>query len=147
MREKKSKNTISEQIAKNVLSDLKQPTKNIAKAFKTRRTELKLSMASLSKLAGVSTSTINDIEKYKYMVHFDVILKIAYSLGFTYNNVIDLLTINPSKRKKVDYKENGKNLVNLGLMACNLTDIEIAEFMNILDFKLKHKIKDSDLYL
>lgn len=64
-------------------------SKNFGKLIKEKRQALGYSMAKVYRLSGVSSSTINDIEKAKYLVSFEVLLKIAFTLEINLKELID----------------------------------------------------------
>ena len=80
--------------------------KNFGKLIKEKRETLGYSMAKTYKLSGVSSSTINDIEKGKYLPHLEIIFKIAYSLEISLEEVISCLThfeLKPSEDETLEY--------------------------------------------
>ena len=81
---------ICNDIAQKVDAEIITFSLSIAEKFKQRRKELKLSMADLYKISGVSSSTINDIEKAKYFPQLEVILKLGYALRFKKHEIFNL---------------------------------------------------------
>lgn len=56
--------------------------------LKQRRSSLGYSMQKLSRISGVSSSTINDLEKGKYLPHLEVMFKVSYPLKIKYGDIL-----------------------------------------------------------
>ena len=79
-----------------------------SKLLKERRRTLGYSMFKLYRLSGVSSSTINDIEKGRYFPHLEVIFKLSYPLKIKYGDILKCFDID-SKNEKTDYIKSLKD--------------------------------------
>lgn len=96
--EKKLVNTVNkDEIIERVKRDLNMSVNVFAKKVHELRRSHELSMAALYKLSGVSSSTINDIEKVKYVPNLDVFLKLGYALGLSKDEIFEILKGNEIK--------------------------------------------------
>jgi DNA-binding XRE family transcriptional regulator len=86
-----TKNIDKEQIIKTAESDCKLGVKNFADRIHSLRKSAKITMADLYNMSGVSSSTINDVEKAKYIPSLDIILKLGYALGLPKDDIFGLL--------------------------------------------------------
>ena len=59
-----------------------------ADLLKQRRNNLGYSMQKLSRISGVSSSTINDLEKGRYLPHLEVMFKVSYPLKIKYGDIL-----------------------------------------------------------
>lgn len=59
-----------------------------ANLLKQRRNSLGYSMQKLSRVSGVSSSTINDLEKGRYLPHLEVMFKVSYPLKIKYGDIL-----------------------------------------------------------
>ena len=59
-----------------------------ADLLKQRRNNLGYSMQKLSRVSGVSSSTINDLEKGRYLPHLEVMFKVSYPLKIKYGDIL-----------------------------------------------------------
>lgn len=59
-----------------------------ADLLKQRRNSLGYSMQKLSRVSGVSSSTINDLEKGRYLPHLEVMFKVSYPLKIKYGDIL-----------------------------------------------------------
>ena len=86
-----------DEVTKTVEEDLQLGLKTFADKFHTLRNSKKLSMAEVYGLSGVSSSTINDVEKLKYIPNLGVFLKMGYAVGLSKSAVFELLKGNDVK--------------------------------------------------
>ena len=59
-----------------------------ADLLKQRRNNLGYSMQKLSRVSGVSSSTINDLEKGRYLPHLEVMFKVSYPLKIKSGDIL-----------------------------------------------------------
>lgn len=59
-----------------------------ADLLRQRRNSLGYSMQKLSRISGVSPSTINDLEKGRYLPHLEVMFKVSYPLKIKYGDIL-----------------------------------------------------------
>ena len=126
--------------------------KNFADLIKEKRKFHKYSMKELYKISGVSSSTINDIEKARYLPNVEVMLKLAYSLEIPYQNVLNCLypkhyEDNPTLSNAL--KNNTESILkdSLKTLGFNITEVnEILNFMEFVKYKTGDKISNSDIY-
>ena len=128
------KKDISEQVKK----DIEEITGNFAEKIKTQRSKLNMSMADLYKLSGVSSSTINDIEKSRYLPHLDVMLKLGYSLDLSFSEVMSLLTLKSPKSKE-EKRQYSQSAVKALLRNSDFNEKTIKEIMDFIEFKAKNR--------
>ncbi|MBR6162632.1 helix-turn-helix transcriptional regulator [bacterium] len=128
------KKDISEQVKK----DIEEITSNFAEKIKLQRSKLNISMADLYKLSGVSSSTINDIEKSRYLPHLEVMLKLGYSLDLSFSEVISLLTLKSSKSKE-EKRQYSQSAVKALLRNADFNEKTIKEIMDFIEFKAKNR--------
>ena len=109
--------------------------KKFAKLIKEERKHSGLPMRELYKISGVSTSTINDIEKARYLPYFDVMLKLALSLKIPHHDVIDCLS-NTDNSKNVYQKmrEGYVEMIRLGFNGLNLKREQINQIINFANY-------------
>ncbi len=126
--------------------------KNFADLIKEKRKFHKYSMKELYKISGVSSSTINDIEKARYLPNVEVMLKLAYSLEIPYQEVVNCLDLkhyeeNPTLSNAL--KNNAVSILkySLATLGFNITEVnEILNFMEFIKYKTGDKIGCSNIY-
>ena len=94
-----NKNVRKKAIAEKVKQDITIISKIFAEKVHELRKYYKLSMADLYEISGVSSSTINDIEKAKYPVGIEIILKLGYALKLSQDEIFEILKGNDIKIK------------------------------------------------
>ena len=133
----KSNSLESKKINEQVKSDIKNCSKRIAELIKNKRKNLRITMMSLYEKSGVAASTINDIEKSKYLPHFDVILKLGYALGIPYVSILEALAeVNMFSR---DVELQHQLVIQNSLDVLGYTREEIREILDFIRFKGKYE--------
>ena len=91
-------------------SDCKSGVKNFADKIHSLRKSSKITLADLSNMSGVPSSTISDVEKAKYVPSLDIILKLGYALELQRDEIFDLLKGN---NLKLNMLENADFMIKM----------------------------------
>lgn len=132
-----------EEINKKVEDDIKTAVIRLSEQLKELRTARGMSMADLYALSGVSSSTINDLEKGRYIPNIEVILKLGYALGMSANEILGILF---KDTKKKNSKENAVEVVKMGLNDMGASSTDTKEILDFAEFKISKNIKITDSY-
>jgi len=127
-----------EKISQQVEKDLKEAVANFSVKLKELRQAQDLSMSDLYKLSGVSSSTINDLEKAKYVPNLDVFLKLGYALKLSKTAVLNILLKEENKSKNL--RENSLKLIKASLQCMELSVTDIKEILEYIEFKDRKNI-------
>ncbi len=114
--------------------DCKKGIESFANLIKTHRKNAKLSMVDLYELSGVSSSTINDIEKVKYLPRLDVILKLGYALKLSKTEILNALM---GIDLKANCKDSAITTLKVSLRGLGAGEKEVQEILEFTKFKLK----------
>ena len=124
-----------ESISLQVEEDLKEAIANFSAKLKELRQSKDLSMSDLYKLSGVSSSTINDLEKAKYAPNLDVFLKLGYALDLSKKAVLNILLKEDKDKQSKDLTENSLDLIKATLQCLDLSVGDIEEILEYIRFK------------
>lgn len=139
---RENSNTISDKVKK----EIEEITKRFAEKIRAQRSKLNISMAELYSRSGVSSSTINDVEKERYLPHLEVMLKVALALDLSKQEVMRTIDPNtditfndgnefPSKQER---KKRIIKLIKCLLRDINFSENTIAEILDFIEFKSKY---------
>ena len=126
-----------EVISLQVEKDLKDAIVNFSVKLKELRQSKDLSMSDLYKLSGVSSSTINDLEKAKYTPNLDVFLKLGYALDLSKRAILNILLKEDNKDNTLKDKiiENSLDLIKATLQCLDLSVGDTEEILEYIRFK------------
>ena len=131
--------TISLKVKKskeNVAQDIYNIMGNISDFLRGKRKHAGFSIRELSRRSGVCIASICDAENYKRLPKVDILLRIAFALGISSDELFSNLIQGSATSVP---KDSWNNTLKVALMESGLSRTDIKEVVDFIKFKKSQK--------